>query len=82
MSRQITAKTPDQVRVWIETCPHHKAARVRVNGDDRLKLTGPDGSLIIPSEVKAVCYIKTAGWLDGRMTRWDHEAERKELLGW
>jgi hypothetical protein len=76
-----TAETVDQVRVWIETTPHH-IVDTEFNtpngcGDaTHIVLRGPHNQLRIPIDVWKDCKVITPGdKFDTRVYRWCHESE-------
>lgn len=70
--KQTTAKTPEEVRDWVETTPHHKGWRDGVGCPDYyLVLEGHDQRLRIPADVLEKCKLRPGDEFDRRMYRWD-----------
>lgn len=71
---QFTAKTIQDVMLWLETTPHHIAS---AEDPKVFVLKGHFNILRIPESLRKRCFVKPSENFDTRMYRWDFDAHKK-----
>jgi hypothetical protein len=82
--KRITAKTPLDVRLWLEENPDNHSAqwltkqKRPVTGKDDyyfFQMSSRNSSIFVPLEVHARCFVKPSAW--PALFEWDAKAEAK-----